>query len=94
MGFLFKDMLEKRFRGLAKWISVLNDVDESEVQRIITVSLEEETIENHSHVHWYSYTARKPNNESGPNKSGGSASNPFTTPATSQRNVTSSSLQI
>ncbi|KAI8881471.1 hypothetical protein K501DRAFT_188896, partial [Backusella circina FSU 941] len=98
MGFLFKDVLEKRLRNSAKWLSIVNDVEENEIQQIISISLDEEIVANRSHVDWFSYTARKPNNESGPNKSSAISNNNFIattlTPTTSQHNVTSQSLQI
>ncbi|KAI9486500.1 MAG: S-adenosyl-L-methionine-dependent methyltransferase [Benjaminiella poitrasii] len=59
-GFLFKDLMERRTRVLSKWVSQVCNISRQEMNRIITIALEEEPEEYHPCIDWISYTARKP----------------------------------
>jgi hypothetical protein len=60
IGFLTRDLLDRRIRSLSKWVAEANDIEESELSKIISESLEEETDLFHSRMHWTSFTGRKP----------------------------------
>jgi hypothetical protein len=58
-GYLFKDILERRIRGLSKWVCIANHICEKELNNIINIGMEEEINTYHSYMKWVSYTARK-----------------------------------
>ncbi|KAI8393943.1 S-adenosyl-L-methionine-dependent methyltransferase [Radiomyces spectabilis] len=60
-GYLFKDLIERRFRILRPWLSELNNVSNEEILNTITQGLDEcET--SKTHMCWYYYAAQKPGN--------------------------------
>lgn len=60
IGYLNRDVLERRIRSLSKWVSRANGLKEAEFLKIVNDTLEEETELQHSYMDWESYTARKP----------------------------------
>jgi hypothetical protein len=61
-GFLYKDLVERRLRGLSKWICELNNISMDELNYVITQVMEVEIDKYHSCIDWLSFTARKPKN--------------------------------
>lgn len=70
---MFRDIIERRIRGLSKWVCLANHVGEKELNNIITIGMDEELNTYRSHMNWYSYTARKKANTSTPNLSSSGA---------------------
>lgn len=58
-GYLSRDWLERGFRNLSRWVCDINHIDPTEINQLITKSMEEELDENHSFMEWTSYVARK-----------------------------------
>ncbi|KAI8064940.1 hypothetical protein BDF21DRAFT_346669, partial [Thamnidium elegans] len=59
-GYLLKDWTSRTMRGFSKWVCDMNNIDGSEMNRLITSSMDNEIDEYHSYINWTSYTARKP----------------------------------
>lgn len=60
MGYLLRDIEEKRIRGLAKWVAQVCNVDLEMLNQILTTAITEEADQYRTRVDWYSYTAKKP----------------------------------
>lgn len=60
MGYLFRDLIERRVRSLDKWVAQVNDIDKKELYQIATKALIDEVDEYHAYIDWFSYIAKKP----------------------------------
>ncbi|KAI8979861.1 S-adenosyl-L-methionine-dependent methyltransferase [Mycotypha africana] len=60
IGYLFKDLIERRIRGMARWVAETCNIDEYRLHETITKVMDEEVDENRAYLDWMCYTAEKP----------------------------------